>query len=288
MRSLNKTKIPISSVFVVVSMTIAFRIFYQAHILPLPNIEIIKNKNVPPQFKVTICVITYNRLPSLQRLLKSINLAQYPRSVNLIICIDAGAPDELVRFVESYRWKHGEKTVFLRVFHVGLISAVAECWYPDDVNSYGLLLEDDTEVSPYFYHWLESAFDIIRRSEMRSRVYGISLYTPRVIETVFPYKQFQPDVLFESSAFLHQVPCSWGALYFPHTWRKFVKYLHHRLQVNGSMDVPGSRTNGWVRSWKKYFIELAFAEGLFMLGYPKLQQSNQFFYKSRGGRRAHC
>lgn len=40
-----------------------------------------------------------------------------------------------------------------RVVHGGLLPAVVESWYPSSNDSYGLLLEDDVELSPLFYAW---------------------------------------------------------------------------------------------------------------------------------------
>ena len=40
---------------------------------------------------------------------------------------------------------------FARVAKGGLIAAVVESWVPSDAHSYGILLEDDIEVSPFFY-----------------------------------------------------------------------------------------------------------------------------------------
>ncbi|KAF5831096.1 hypothetical protein DUNSADRAFT_13615 [Dunaliella salina] len=225
---------------------------------------------------LTICVITYNRLLALQRLLLSLNHARYHEHVDLRISVEAGAPSDLLRYVETFVWVHGSKTVHVRVVRAGLIPAVVESWFPANDNCYGVLLEDDLEVSPYFYEWLMFALAMIKKTDMHNRVFGISLYTPRVIETVNPYRTFLPDVEFpHSPAFLQQMPCSWGAMFFPDAWKKYIKYLHHRLIYNGSLLVPNSRTNGWVGSWKKYFVELAWAEALFML-YPNFKNQTSF------------
>ena len=70
--------------------------------------------------------------------------------------------------------------------------------------------------------------------------------------------------------FLQQLPCSWGAVYFPRFWREFQRYMAFRVgpdQLSKRVDVPGSVSVGWTASWKKYFIELAWARGYFVL-YP--------------------
>ncbi len=40
-------------------------------------------------------------------------------------------------------------------FMEGLLPAVVESWYPNSNHSYGLLLEDDVELSPLFYAWIK-------------------------------------------------------------------------------------------------------------------------------------
>jgi hypothetical protein len=74
-----------------------------------------------------------------------------------------------------------------------------------------------------------------------------------------------------STPYLSQIPCSWGAVYFPQHWKEFHTYLAWRLSeftIKLSKDVvPDVRSNKWPRSWKKYFIELAYLRGYVML-YP--------------------
>jgi len=226
--------------------------------------------------KFKIVVITYNRLQSLLRLLNSLDRAHYTGRVDLSISIEAGAPADVVHLIEKFNWQHGSKTLHVRVVKAGLVAAIVESWYPSHDNEVGIILEDDLEVSPYYFEWLLSATTIALASNMRHRIFGISLYTPRVIETTNPYRIFLPDKAFPKfSVFLQQLPCSWGGAYFPTPWKMFVRYMHHRLTTNGTMLVPGSRTNGWTNSWKKFFIEMAWAEALFML-YPNYKNQTSF------------
>ena len=74
-----------------------------------------------------------------------------------------------------------------------------------------------------------------------------------------------------TTPYLSQIPCSWGAVYFPEHWREFHSYLNVRLSeaVFGidAVVVPDARSNRWSKSWKKYFIELAYLRGYVMV-YP--------------------
>jgi len=110
-------------------------------------------------------------------------------------------------------------------------------------------------------------------------MFGISLYQPKVIETRQEGRAFfNPRTIFAANGiteyttpYLSQIPCSWGALYFPEHWREFHSYLNVRLSEAlfgiDAVVVPGARSNRWSRSWKKYFIELAYLRGYVMV-YP--------------------
>lgn len=112
-----------------------------------------------------------------------------------------------------------------------------------------------------------------------SKLFGISLYQQKITELHPTGRQpFNARTLFRatsladpSTPYLSQIPCSWGALYFPAPWREFHDYLSLRLSQSAlpisNTIVPGVRSNKWTRSWKKYFIELVYLRGYVML-YP--------------------
>ena len=116
-------------------------------------------------------------------------------------------------------------------------------------------------------------------SPSSSKLFGISLYQQKIIELRPTGRQpFNARTLFRaasvadpSTPYLSQIPCSWGALYFPSPWREFHDYLSLRLSQSalpiGSTIVPRVRSNKWTKSWKKYFIELVYLRGYVML-YP--------------------
>ena len=218
----------------------------------------------------TIKIITYNRLHSLQRLVSSISRARYEGPVDIEFHVEGGAPLELQKYVNSLSWSHGDARVHNRVVKGGLIQAVVESWEPVDQESSAIFLEDDIEVSPYFLNFLRAGIKILESSSLRipkTSVVGISLYTPRLIESVNPKEKIRFDSLFPENLFLYQLPCSWGALYFSSHWRLFRDYMRHRLSMGDHVEVYGSTTNGWKASWKKFMIEYMWINDLFML-YP--------------------
>lgn len=167
--------------------------------------------------------------------------------------------------------------------------AIVESWYPTSNDSYGVFLEDDIEVSPLFYSWLKFTVLQYRYSsssassnpsypDPSAHLFGISLYQPKNLELLpIGRRPFDAHSLFSSlslpptTPYLSQVPCSWGALYFPEVWREFHAYLALRLSeialpISETI-VPDIKSNRWPRSWKKYFIELVYLRGYVML-YP--------------------
>ncbi|KAL1686431.1 hypothetical protein GGG16DRAFT_117925 [Schizophyllum commune] len=241
--------------------------------------------------EVEASIITRDRPQSLQRLLTSLGEAHYYGDhlnvrINLEQDADKDTFEVVQRFAES--WPHGTVSVQHRVVRGGLLPAVVESWYPRSDDSYGLLLEDDVELSPLFYAWTKMALLRYRYSTPANstpsseptRLFGISLYQQKSNELhadgrrAFDARALfaaHPAVAHASSPYLSQVPCSWGAVYFPRAWRAFHAYLALRLSGRllppGEAVAPGLRSNAWARSWKKFFIEMVYLDGGAML-YP--------------------
>jgi hypothetical protein len=259
---------------------------------------------------VTIVVLANKRLGAVKRLLGSLRNADYglDNDITLHIRLEARQPPDLVDFVVKYHWPHGEKVVHSRIVQGGLIAAVVESWFPTNDHEFGLILEDDLEVSPVrlrllftqplkltypnsapaalvqqlYYLWLKASIRWYRESGSPERVVGVSLYTPRTTETgtLCPpldreCRRFDAQDLISrltarpNSPYLQQLPCSWGAVYFPRAWREFARYMQFRVNQNNTTPllIPGSRTTGWGKSWKKYFVEYMYINGYFLL-YP--------------------
>lgn len=195
--------------------------------------------------------------------------------------------------VNSFMWQHGQKVLRHRIRKGGLMPAIVESWYPSNNDEYAVLLEDDIEVSPLFYVWSKYAILKYRYSgnkEAYRLMYGISLYAPRNLELLPAGRvTYDPnDVLLPAGypphiPYASQIPCSWGGVYFPEHWREFHSYLVRRLEdLNLPKDnqvrlisVPGSRSDKWKKSWKKYFIELVYLRAYVML-YPNFEGFEAF------------
>ena len=106
--------------------------------------------------RVDISIITNDRPNSLRRLLESLSGSRYfGDRLNIRINIEQDADYETLELVDHWNWEYGSVSITRRVIHAGLLPAVVESWYPHSNYSYGLILEDDVEVSPLFYGWLK-------------------------------------------------------------------------------------------------------------------------------------
>ncbi|KAH7335311.1 hypothetical protein B0J17DRAFT_669564 [Rhizoctonia solani] len=234
---------------------------------------------------IELAVITHDRPWSLQRLLDSVKQAHYfGDTVNMVINLEQTADQETRRIAEEFTMESIDSHVSVRhrIVYAGLMTAVVESWYPHGNHSYGVMLEDDVELSPLFYAWIK--FCVLRYRygtplKDTSPLYGISLYQPKVTELHMQGRRpFNARDLFAKAniehphtPYLSQVPCSWGAVYFPEHWREFQQYLSLRLSehVMPATDivVPNLRSNRWSRSWKRFFNEMVYLRGYVSL-YP--------------------
>ncbi|OCH84739.1 hypothetical protein OBBRIDRAFT_891607 [Obba rivulosa] len=236
--------------------------------------------------RIDLSVITHKRPRSLGRLLSSLSNARYfGDRPDLRINVEQDADADTLRSVETFQWDVGHIFVHHRIVHGGLMPAVVESWYPHSNDSYGLILEDDVEVSPLFYAWAKMSLLRYRYGSPEDRspqLFGISLYQQKHLELRPEGRhRFNARDIFTaaglsdpSTPYLSQIPCSWGAVYFPEHWREFHTYLSLRLSEQAwdleQPVVPAVRSNRWRRSWKKYFIELVYLRGYVML-YPNFE-----------------
>ncbi|XP_043703898.1 uncharacterized protein LOC122653989 [Telopea speciosissima] len=237
------------------------------------------------QMRISVSIVTQNRATSLMRLLKSLSDAYYiGDEISISFSMDSKVDEETIRLVNSFQWPHGHKTLRRRIIQGGLIRAVSESWYPSSNNDFGLLLEDDIEVSPYYYLWIKYALLAYHYDPQVSlpELSSISLYTPRLVEVVKERPKWNATDFFKrihpNTPYLHQLPCSWGALFFPKHWREFYVYMNMRFTEDAKknpVQIPKSRTNGWQASWKKFLIDMMYLRGYVSL-YPNFPNQASF------------
>ncbi|KAI9480703.1 MAG: hypothetical protein EXX96DRAFT_482058 [Benjaminiella poitrasii] len=245
--------------------------------------------------KMDLVVITDRRPRSLARLLESANNATYlGDKVELVVNMEQTADHKTHNLVNRFQFNHGLKKLRHRIRKGGLMPAIVESWYPSDNDNYGVLLEDDIELSPLFYVWskyniLKYRYEENNDSDAYKYVYGVSLYSPRNLELLPEGRRpFNPEPVLEEGGYSKrapyatQIPCSWGAVYFPEHWREFHAYLTERINKEErfgkgfyNITVPESRSERWKKSWKKYFIELVYLRAYVMV-YPNFEHFQSF------------
>ncbi|KAJ7947826.1 Glycosyl transferase, family 2 [Quillaja saponaria] len=237
------------------------------------------------RMRLSVNIITQNRAHSLKRLLKSLSTAYYlGDEISISFNVDSRVDEATIRLINSFDWPHGPKTLRRRIIQGGLVRAVSESWYPSSDDDYGLLLEDDIEVSPYYYLWIKYALLVYHYDPQVSlpELSSISLYTPRLVEVVKERPKWNATDFFKrihpNTPYLHQLPCSWGAVFFPKHWREFYAYMNMRFTENAKenpVQIPKSRTNGWQASWKKFLIDMMYLRGYVSL-YPNFPNQASF------------
>ncbi|KAM3399113.1 hypothetical protein P3S68_002629 [Capsicum galapagoense] len=234
---------------------------------------------------LSVNIITQNRANSLARLLKALSDAYYiGDQVPITFNMDSKVDEATIKLVNSFNWPHGPKTLRRRIIQGGLIRAVSESWYPSSDDDFGLLLEDDIEVSPYYYLWIKYALLAYHYDPQKSlpELSSISLYTPRLVEVVKERPKWNATEFFKhihpNTPYLHQLPCSWGAVFFPKQWKEFYVYMNTRFTEDpkqNPVQIPKSRTNGWQASWKKFLIDMMYLRGYVSL-YPNFPNQMSF------------
>ncbi|WOL18076.1 hypothetical protein Cni_G26869 [Canna indica] len=237
------------------------------------------------RMRIAVNIITQNRVSSLQRLLRSLQNAYYlGDEVRISFNMDSKVDEATLKLVGSFQWPHGPKIIRRRIIQGGLIRAVSESWYPSSDDEFGLLLEDDIEVSPYYYLWIKYALLAYHYDPQISlpELSSISLYTPRIVEVVKERPKWNATEFFKkihpNTPYLHQLPCSWGAVFFPKHWREFYAYMNSRFTEDAKQNpvqIPKSRTNGWQASWKKFLIDMMYLRGYVSL-YPNFPEQSSF------------
>ncbi|KAI9357176.1 hypothetical protein BD770DRAFT_345109 [Pilaira anomala] len=238
-------------------------------------------------FSIKLLINTDKKPHALARLLNSASAAHYlGDDVELTILMDYSTDQVTQTFVNNYNWKFGPKSVRHRIAQASQSHLFVESWYPASNHEYALILNNEIELSVYYYSWLKYTVLKYRYLEPENTttkdMFGISLYTPPLIETdpkgrypFDPNHVLTESNLTQNTPFLMQWPSYSGALFFPEHWREFHDYITARTaDIHGfdmqDIRVPELRSNDWVKSWRRYFEELIYLRGYSML-YPNFK-----------------
>ena len=220
-----------------------------------------------PRVSFTISVISTCRLNSLRELLSSIASSYFfGDRVDLYVSLDASPTQECLEYLSTFEWPQGSFQVRRRI----RASGGPEVAVPEGLSisggdgHYGVLLEDDILVSQQFYSWLKFVgLQLMGYPKSTSqRIFSISLYTPRVLETGKERRtwiNYEASSVKTGSVFLFEVPCSWGSAFSATYWSKALSYFEVRLMgIEVYERVRDSKASTWTGSWKKWLIELGY------------------------------
>lgn len=219
---------------------------------------------------IAICIIAYNRVVSLERVLASVANAYYDEEVTLIISIDKSDIKEVAEYAECFKWEHGQKRVIKHAQNLGLRAHVLKCG--DLLAEFDALivLEDDISVVPSFYYYARQCVEKYYNNES---VAGISLYS-------FPYSYHsnQPFYPMPSDSDVYWMQCaqSWGQVWMRKAWLSFKNwYDKHNEEFGDSPYLPHSICSWPKSSWLKYHTRYCIeCDKYFVYPYVSLSTNN--------------
>lgn len=221
--------------------------------------------------KIGICVITYNRINSLKRLLSSLEKAYYPNPVDLIISIDKSDTDAVETFAKEYVWQFGEKRVITHERNLGLRAHVLSCGdlLKEDYDAL-VVLEDDTSVAESFYLYASQCVEKYKDNE---EIAGISLYN---FAMSYHNRQIFIPLVTDSDVYLMQCAQSWGQVWMRKQWTEFrAWYDVHSEEFTDAAHLPHSICSWPKSSWLKYHTRYCIeTEKYFVYPYVSLSTNN--------------
>ncbi|MDR3572765.1 MAG: hypothetical protein P4L50_02800 [Anaerolineaceae bacterium] len=204
-----------------------------------------------------VVISAFNRPAALNRLLNSLEKADYPQdtSIPLVISIDQDKNNQDVqRAAEEFSWSHGPKEILAHKQHLGLFQHFFACG--DLSKTYGsiIFLEDDLLVSPVYYYYASQALTAYQQD---NRIGGVSLYG--LWFNGYTRQPFAP-LPDGSDAFFLQLPYTQGEAFTCSQWSCFEEW---RASVDNNF-VPNRpihedwfkfRPDEWFPIFTKYLID---------------------------------
>lgn len=225
-----------------------------------------------PHTTFRIIVLTWRRPSSLQRLLESLNEADYLfHSVSLEIHIDFDAERtedwrKTIEIAKGFTFKFGPTTVLTASQPGNLVGAWWNAWpHPMQCGGRAIILEDDLKVSKFWFKYVTIMWNSYAR---RNDMAGITLQRLATRATdsakIEVYNAHQP--------FLYKMFGSWGFSPSARRWQQFMDLVHTVDQNTFNFDVPGIVTTSWGHTlnsggtfWESIWIWMAYHLNLYTL-----------------------
>lgn len=230
-----------------------------------------------------IIVLTMDRSASLQRLLQSLNRADYEGDrVDLDIWIDKSPKasvaestmSKMLSIARSHNWTHGVRLIHKRTENAGLYEQWIYTWnVTDDTGESAVIMEDDLEVSPSFYKWLKdarqtygtdpsiAAFSLQRAVLRAQQIKGVATGNLRIDKRHPVYK--------------YRLLGTWGFSPQKAAWLEFRAWYEEMRRLGAKPYVDKLVTTNWYKSqekngialtmWSQWFIKFSDVKNYFTL-----------------------
>ncbi|MEX9841464.1 glycosyltransferase family 2 protein [Providencia rettgeri] len=216
-----------------------------------------------------ICIVGYNRVYPLINLISSvIELTKNKDDIEVIVSLDYSDMqnticDLLLSFKNNIR-------VIKHPKNLGLKKHIIQCGdiLLNEEYKYLLLLEDDLEISPYIYDYIQEALYAVKD---QNNIAGISLYSYRISEG--DLLRFSPIEDGYDNYYL-SFPSSWGQVWTPAMWKDFKDWFNiNDCDYFNDESIP-SYINNWPKSsWKKHFLRYMVHKNKYFF-YPRISLTN--------------
>lgn len=220
---------------------------------------------------IGICIIAYNRINSLKRVLKSIEKAYYGKdSIELVISIDKSSTNIVEEYAKQYKWRFGNKRIITHPHNLGLRNHVLKCGNLLDEFDAIIVLEDDVYVAQNYYLYSKECINKFKDNE---NIAGISLYNfPINYHNLQPFKALHCD----SDIYLMQNAQSWGQIWMKQQWKEFIEWYHRNNEEFSSLPhLPNSICTWPKSSWLKYHTRYCIENNKYFV-YPYISLSTCF------------
>jgi hypothetical protein len=213
-----------------------------------------------PDFQIII--LTMDRFSSLQRLVDSLKATDYGSdTVDLLVRFDRPKTPstEFWAAADAFRanltWSAGQVTVTMAKENMGLRAAWLAAWRPTSVTERALILEDDIEVSPLWYRWMQGAYEAYGH---RTDIAGLSLQRQTLVPLKSQRQNGIPD--HDGLPFLYKLVGSIGYAPLAAKWMDFLDFAECALATDLAVRTPELVTSDWYDKldqrgmWTQLFI----------------------------------
>jgi hypothetical protein len=238
-------------------------------------------------FVIEIKLLAYNRINAIRRCLMALEAAEYGTdNVELTVFLDhfslnsdmdnnekkkkLDLQHRILEMVSSFKWSHGKMHIHYRANNANLQMQWLEAFYPLDNDTYAFIVEDDIQVSPFYYMYLKKLIRKYRySSDIDPNMYGISLQRQHLVPGYKSGKKV--EVNNNHQPYLYQLVGTWGQVVFPEHWREFRMYFDSRRPYSELKPrIGGLITDYWYEQkgekiWTPWFIRFVYSKSYYCL-----------------------